>query len=162
MVERTNCATLLTTNPYNLLQIVTDVSADAITAQLKHVLANLPFTPPESKKRFLKLTESEEKAASLIIKLSSRPSGSADNQDSQPSLPGTPPNLSPKAIGELASLLREYGGGGASLASKLTKKVAEKNKKNIEDGLVGGGGEGEGSFALEKALSNVLDRVEKL
>jgi hypothetical protein len=48
-----------------------------------------------------------------------------------------------------------------SLASKLTKKVAEKNKKNIEDGLGGEEDVGtEGSFALERGLKNVLDQVE--
>lgn len=156
---------LLGENDNVLKEIVTDVSADAITAQLKHALANLPFTPPESKKRFLKLTESEEKAASLITKLSSRVNGDnnheGDNSSVLSSLPGSSsPNLSPKVVGELAGLLREYGGGGVSLASKLTKKVAEKNKKNIKDGL--GDDDGGSAFGLEKALGNVLDRVEKL
>jgi len=154
---------LLGENDNVLKEIVTDVSADAITAQLKHTLANLPFTPSESKKRFLKLTESEEKAASLLKKLSSKVNGEheGDNSSVLSSLSvSSSPNLSPKVVGELVGLLREYGGGGVSLASKLTKKIAVKNKKNIEDGIGDDGGES--AFGLEKALGNILDRVEKL
>ena len=146
---------LLGENDNVLKEIVTDVSADAITASLKKAFAGLPFTPTESKERFLKLTESEEKAASLLATLSSRANGKGVHGE------GTSPSISPKVLTELTSLLRDYGGGGVSLASKLTKKVVEKNKKNIEDGLgAGKEGGGGGSFTLEKGLKNVLGQVE--
>ncbi|GMH76505.1 hypothetical protein TL16_g07110 [Triparma laevis f. inornata] len=129
---------LFAENGSNALQDLTaDIGSDALTALVKNFLTDLPLTPKESKEKFLKLTDGEEKASEILNLLNNK---RGDGEDSNPSTGGlpTPPNLGEAQ--DLLNSLRDYAPGGQRIGRKLVAKLATKAKHNLEKGLEDGGG----------------------
>lgn len=148
---------LFAENGSNALQDLTaDIGSDALTALVKNFLTDLPLTPKESKEKFLKLTDGEEKASEILNLLNNK---RGDGEDSNPSTGGlpTPPNLGEAQ--NLLNSLRDYAPGGQRIGRKLVAKLATKAKHNLEKGLEDGGG---GNQVEKQVLSRLKGGFEVL